>query len=137
MAMEFQASGSDGRLGAADARFVAANNPIGLNPNDPAGKDDLLVIGDDLHLPLGVPVQVLLRSIDVVHDFYVPQFRAKMDLMPGTLTSFWFTPTQIGNFEILCAGFCGVGHPQMRGFVIVESPSRSRPGDNPKRPSPN
>jgi cytochrome c oxidase subunit 2 len=80
------------------------------------------VIGDDLHLPLGVPVQVLLRSIDVVHDFYVPQFRAKMDLMPGTLTSFWFTPTQIGNFEILCAGFCGVGHPQMRGFVIVESP---------------
>ena len=118
----FRLPGADGRLGAADARFVTAFNPIGLSPNDPAGKDDLLVLGDDLHLPLGAPVRFLLRSIDVVHDFYVPQFRAKMDLMPGTLTSFWFTPTQTGTFEILCAGFCGVGHPQMRGFVVVESP---------------
>ena len=58
----------------------------------------------DLHLPIGKPVKVLLRSIDVVHDFYVPEFRAKMDLMPGLVTYFWFTPTRTGTFEILCAG---------------------------------
>ena len=69
---------------------------------------------------LGKPVKVLLRSIDVVHDFYVPEFRAKMDLMPGLVTYFWFTPTRTGTFEVLCAAFCGVGHPQMRGSVVVE-----------------
>jgi cytochrome c oxidase subunit II len=57
----------------------------------------------------------------VVHDFYVPEFRAKMDLMPGMVTRFWFTPTKTGTFEILCAGFCGVGHPQMRGNVVVDT----------------
>ena len=58
-----------------------------------------MIVGDDLHLPVGKPVKVLLRSIDVVHDFYVPEFRAKMDLMPGLVTYFWFTPTRTGTFE--------------------------------------
>ena len=79
-----------------------------------------MIVGDDLHLPVGKPVKVLLRSVDVVHDFYVPEFRAKMDLVPGLVTYFWFTPTRTGTFEILCAGFCGVGHPQMRGKVVVD-----------------
>ena len=73
-----------------------------------------------MHLPVGVPVKGLLRSIDVVHNFYVPEFRAKMDLMPGLVSYFWFTPTRTGRFEILCAGFCGIGHPQMRGAVVIE-----------------
>ena len=76
-----------------------------------------------MHLPLGKPVKVLLRSIDVVHDFYVPEFRAKMDLMPGLVTYFWFTPTRTGTFEVLCAAFCGVGHHAMRGSVVVEKES--------------
>jgi cytochrome c oxidase subunit 2 len=96
---------------------------LGLNPNDPNGQDNILIVGDDLHVPVGKPVKVLLRSIDVVHDFYVPEFRAKMDLMPGLVTYFWFTPTRTGTFEILCAGFCGVGHAQMRGNVVVEKES--------------
>ena len=70
--------------------------------------------------PVGRPVKALLRSVDVVHDFYVPEFRAKMDLMPGLVSYFWFTPTRVGTFEILCAGFCGVGHPQMRGNIVIE-----------------
>jgi cytochrome c oxidase subunit 2 len=117
----FRLPGKNGRLGASDAKYVSPDNPLGLNPDDPNGKDNVVIVGDDLHLPLGKPVRVWLRSVDVVHDFYVPEFRAKMDLMPGMVTRFWFTPTKIGTFEILCAGFCGVGHPQMRGNVVVDT----------------
>src|SRR5713101_4974763 len=119
----FRLPGKDGRLGTSDTRNVSSDNPLGLNPNDPNGQDDVVIEGGELHLPLGKPVKVLLRSIDVVHDFYVPQFRAKMDLMPGLVTYFWITPIRTGTFEILCAGFCGVGHPQMRGSVVVETES--------------
>jgi len=59
--------------------------------------------------------------LDVVHDFYVPEFRARMNLVPGMVTYFWFTPTRTGTFEILCAAYCGVGHPMMRGKVVVDS----------------
>ena len=100
----FRLPGRDGRLGKSDTRYVSPENPLGLNPYDPNGQDDIVIEGDDLHLPLGKPVKVLLRSIDVVHDFYVPEFRAKMDLVPGMVTYFWFTPTRTGTFEILCAG---------------------------------
>jgi cytochrome c oxidase subunit 2 len=55
----------------------------------------------------------------VLHDFYVPEFRGKMDLVPGSVTYFWLTPTRTGTFDILCAELCGVGHPQMRGAVVV------------------
>jgi cytochrome c oxidase subunit 2 len=117
----YRLPGKGGRLGLADTRFVDSGNPLGLNPADPHALDNVVVIGGDLHLPVDRPVKILLRSIDVVHDFYVPEFRAKMDLMPGIVTYFWFTPTRTGTFEILCAGFCGVWHPFMRGNVVVES----------------
>ena len=80
-----------------------------------------MIEGDDLHFPLNQPTKVLLRSIDVLHDFYVPQFRAKMDLVPGTVTFFWFTPTRTGTFDVLCAELCGVGHHAMRGTVVVDT----------------
>jgi cytochrome c oxidase subunit 2 len=117
----FRLPGKDGRLGTTDPSYINADNPLGLNPSDPSGQDDVVIAGGDLHLVIGKPVKVLLRSIDVVHDFYVPEFRAKMDLMPGLVTYFWFTPTRTGTFEVLCAAFCGVGHPQMRGSVVVEN----------------
>jgi len=119
----FRLPGKNGRLGTSDTRYVSSDNPLGINPDDPNGQDNVVIVGDDLHLPVGKPVRVLLRSVDVVHDFYVPEFRAKMDLMPGMVTRFWFTPTRTGTFEILCAGFCGVGHPQMRGKVVVDTES--------------
>jgi len=115
----FRLPGEHG-LGKTDPQFVSGDNPLGINPNDPAGKDNIVVIADDLHLPVGKPAKMLLRSIDVIHDFWVPEFRAKMDLMPGLETHFWFTPTRPGTYEILCAGYCGTGHPQMRGSVVVE-----------------
>lgn len=116
----FRLPGADGRLGRADTRAVSDNNPLGVNKSDAAGLDDIIVQGGELHLPVGKPVHVLLRSIDVLHDFYVPEFRAKMDMIPGSVTYFWFTPTRTGTFEVLCAELCGVGHPQMRGTVIVD-----------------
>jgi len=118
----YRLPGADKRLGATDIRFVKPDNPMGLDPNDPSSLDDLIVTDDDLHLLVDKPVRVLLRSLDVVHDFYVPEFRAKMDLMPGMITYLWLTPTKIDVFDILCAGFCGIGHPQMRGRIIVDSP---------------
>ncbi len=112
--------GADGKLGTSNARLITPENPFGLNKDDPNAQDDVLVQGDDLHLVLDQPVNVLLRSIDVLHDFYVPQFRAKMDLVPGLITFFWMTPTRTGTFDILCAELCGSGHYAMRGNVVVE-----------------
>jgi len=117
----FRLPGNDGKLGTSDTRAVADDNPLGLNPNDPAGQDDVVIgAGDELHLPVGKPVEVLLRSIDVLHDFYVPEFRAKMDLVPGMVGYLWFVPTRTGEFEILCAELCGAGHVSMRGKVVVD-----------------
>ncbi len=116
----FRLPGKDGRLGKADTRLVSAENPLGLIATDANGNDDVVIEGGDLHLPLGKPVKLLLRSNDVLHDFYVPQFRAKMDMVPGLVTYFWFTPTQPGKFGVFCAELCGVGHANMRGTVIVD-----------------
>jgi cytochrome c oxidase subunit 2 len=118
----YRLPGEDGKLGAVDTRMVTAENPLGLVASDPAGQDDVIILGGDLHLPIGRPVRVLLRSIDVLHDFYVPEFRAKMDMIPGSVTSFWFTPTRNGSFDVLCAELCGTGHAIMRGRVVVEGP---------------
>jgi cytochrome c oxidase subunit 2 len=119
----YRLPGKDNRLGTSDARYISGDNPLGVNPDDPFGKDDVVIQGGDLHLPLGKPVKVLLRSIDVLHDFFVPQFRAKMDMIPGTVTYYWFTPTKTGTLEILCFEYCGTGHPYMRGTVVVEPES--------------
>ena len=116
----YRLPGKDGRLGTTDARNVSSENPLGLNRDDPAGQDDIVIENDDLHLLIGKPVKVLLRSIDVLHDFYVPEFRAKMDMIPGSVTYYWFTPTRTGTFEVLCAELCGAAHAQMRSKVIVE-----------------
>jgi cytochrome c oxidase subunit II len=116
----FRLPGKDGVLGTSDVRKISAENPFGLNPEDPNGRDDVLIDSGELHLPLGKPVKVLLRSVDVLHDFYVPQFRAKMDMVPGTVTYFWFTPTRTGTFDVLCFELCGIGHYSMRAKVVVE-----------------
>ena len=116
----FRFPGPDGVLGTAAVAHIGPDNPFGLNPRDPHGRDDVLVETSELHMPVGKPVKMVLRSKDVLHDFYVPQFRAKMDLVPGIVTYFWVTPTRTGTYDILCAELCGVGHHQMRGTVVVE-----------------
>jgi len=116
----FRLPGKDGILGTSHTRNVSYENTFGLNVDDPNGLDDILIEGGDLHLPLDKPVKVLLRSIDVLHNFYVPQFRAKMDMVPGMVTYYWLTPTRAGTYDILCAELCGTGHHVMRGTVVVD-----------------
>lgn len=117
----YRLPGEDGKLGIVDNRLITSDNPLGIDPNDPAGQDDVVVDGEELHLPIGVPVKMLLRSVDVLHDYYVPEFRAKMDMVPGMVTFLWFEPTKIGEYEVLCAELCGTGHSFMRGAVFVDS----------------
>jgi len=119
----YRLPGKDGTLGTSDSLNISSENPFGLNADDPNGQDDILIEGDEVHLPLDKPVKVLLRSIDVLHDFYVPQFRAKMDMVPGMITYFWITPTRTGTFDVLCFELCGLGHYAMRGKVVVEEES--------------
>jgi len=114
--------GKDGKLGKTAIRFINSDNPFGIDPKDPNGKDDILIEDTDVTLPIGKSYKVLLRSTDVLHDFYVPQFRAKMDLVPGRVSYFWFKTTRRGTFDILCAELCGVGHHAMRGKVSVVTP---------------
>lgn len=113
--------GKDGTLGKADTRLVSVANPFGMEPADPAGRDDILVDSPELHLPLDRPVKLLLRSRDVNHQYAVPQFRVKMDMVPGMITHFWFTPTRTGAFDVLCEQLCGMAHFAMRGRVVVDA----------------
>ena len=117
---KYRLPGEDGILGKTEIKFVSSENPFGLNLDDPNGKDDLLVDDGDLHLQINKPVKFLLRSLDVLHNFYVPQFRGKMDMVPGLVTFYWLTPIRTGDFEVLCAEFCGTGHYAMRGRVFVD-----------------
>jgi len=119
----FRLPGKDGRLGTTDVRNISSDNPMGLNRDDPQGQDDIIIENGDLHLALGKSVKVLLRSVDVLHDFYVPEFRAKMDMVPGMVTYFWIRPIRTGTFDVLCAELCGAAHYQMRAKVVVEEES--------------
>ena len=118
---KFRFPGEDGVLGTVDVANVSLENPFGMRADDPAGEDDVLVNDREVHLPIDQPFKVLLRSRDVLHDFFVPEFRAKMDSVPGMVTYFWFTPTRIGSYEIICAELCGASHHSMRGWVHVDS----------------
>jgi cytochrome c oxidase subunit 2 len=119
----FRLPGRDNELGASDVRHMSVDNPLGVDPADPAGQDDIIIAAPIIHLPLGQPVRTLLRSTDVLHNFTVPQFRVKMDLVPGLVTYQWFTPTVPGTYEILCEELCGTGHFAMRGKVVVDEPA--------------
>lgn len=116
----FRFAGSGGKLAATNMRLVSASNPYGIAANDPSGQDNIVISNGELHLPLGQPVKLLLRSNDVLHDFFVPPFRARMNIVPGMVSSFWFTPTKVGRFEAMCAQLCGLGHSNMRAYVVVE-----------------
>jgi len=120
----FRLPGADGALGRSDVRHMSVDNPLGVDPQDPNGQDDLMILGPIMHLPVGQPVKALLRSSDVLHNFTVPQFRVKMDLVPGLVTYQWLTPTVPGTYEILCEEHCGVGHFAMRGRVVVDEPAQ-------------
>jgi len=117
----FRYPGADGILGIADTQLVTETNPFGVNVEDPNGQDDVIVTAPEMHLPLDKPVKALLRSNDVLHNYTVPQFRVKMDLVPGLISYIWFEPNKAGRYDILCEELCGIGHFAMRGSVVVET----------------
>lgn len=116
----FRFPGEDGEFGNVDIRHTSPENPFGMDPDDPVGRDDILIASPIVHLPVDQPMRAWLRSRDVLHNFAVPQFRVKMDLVPGHVSYAWFTPTVVGEYEILCEELCGFAHHTMRGRVVVE-----------------
>jgi cytochrome c oxidase subunit 2 len=78
---------------------------------------------DELHVPLGQPVKLVMTSQDVIHSFFVPAFRVKQDVVPGRYVTLSFTPTQAGEFHLFCAEYCGTDHAGMRGRIVVMPPS--------------
>ncbi len=83
--------------------------------------DDIVTL-NQLHFPVGKPVVALLSSKDVIHSFYLPEFRVKQDAVPGLKTRIWFEGNRVGAWEIACAELCGLGHFRMKGFVTCDSP---------------
>src|ERR1019366_10373859 len=76
------------------------------------------------HVPIGQPVKLIMTSQDVIHDFCVPAFRMKMDVLPGRYTTEWFTATRIGEYHLFCNQYCGTNHAQMIGKVVVMEPDK-------------
>jgi cytochrome c oxidase subunit 2 len=112
--------GPDGKFGRTDISLMAADNPLGLDRNDPAAKDDITTI-NQLTLPVDKPVLVHLSSKDVIHSFGLYEMRVKQDAVPGLDIPVWFIPNRIGDYEITCSQLCGLGHYRMRGFVNIRS----------------
>lgn len=119
-AWNFQYPGPDGKFGRREVSLVSAENAIGLDPDDPASKDDIVTI-NNLNVPIDKPTILRMTSKDVIHSFQVANFRNKQDLVPGLETMLWFEPTLEGKFEIGCAQLCGLGHTKMVGNVFVQT----------------
>jgi cytochrome c oxidase subunit 2 len=83
--------------------------------------DDVVTL-NDLRIPVGRPVLVKMKSKDVIHSFYLPNFRTKQDVVPGAITKIWFQAKEQGHFEIGCAQHCGANHYKMRGFLTITTP---------------
>ena len=117
----FRYAGSDGKFGRIDPQYVkdSEQNFFGLDPNDPAGKDD--IVTPVIAVPVNREVELVIRSKDVTHSFYVRELRLKQDAVPGMVIRIHFTATQVGQYEIACAELCGLGHHQMRSFLQVMS----------------
>src|SRR5438445_9037565 len=112
--------GQDGRFARTDPRLISQSNPLGLDPADPAARTNAVLV-NELHMVAGRPVEVRVRSLDVIHSFFRPNFRVKQDAVPGRTVGIWFTPDKPGTYSIACAQLCGTGHYTMRGNVTVES----------------
>jgi cytochrome c oxidase subunit II len=110
--------GPDGVLGRVRPELISLENPLGIDPADPASADDFSLT-NQLVLPVDRPALIHLRSKDMQHSFFLPQHRVKQDLVPGMDIQIWFIPTNVGEFEIACAELCGLGHYRMRGFFTV------------------
>ena len=124
--------GKDNALGKYDYRLIDVDNQFGMDFRDGSSFDDF--IPREIHIPKGKPVLFKIRARDVLHSFYAPHFRMKMDAVPGMPTRFWMVPTKSTdemrieldnpdfNYEVACAEVCGRGHFAMRQIIVVDEP---------------
>jgi len=120
-AWNFRYAGPDGKFGKTDPALMSdsGGNPLGIDPKDPDGKDDLVL--PVVAVPVNREVELILRSKDVTHSFFVRELRLKQDLVPGMVIRIHFKAEQVGRYEIACAELCGLGHQRMRSFLQVMS----------------
>jgi cytochrome c oxidase subunit 2 len=118
--------------------FVWSSSLFIRNARPPTAATEVFVIGkqwmwqlqhpegvreiDELHVPLGRPIKLTMTSEDVIHDFFIPAFRVKKDVVPGQYSTLWFQATKPGSYHFFCGQYCGVSHALMRGEVIVMQP---------------
>ena len=114
--------GPDGQFGRRDIALLSNSNQLGLDYNDPAAKDDIVVLGE-LHVPVDRPVILELSSKDVIHNFALPHMRMAQDAIPGQVIPMWFKPIKIGSYEVVCGQLCGLGHYSMKGMLVVDTPA--------------
>ena len=115
----FHYPGKDGKFGRTDPSLIddGALNFIGLDSNDPNAADDST--SAMLAIPVNRPVELRLRSKDVIHNFWVPQLRFKQDLVPGMEIKVHFTANKVGKYELACAELCGQLHFKMKSYMLV------------------
>ena len=118
-AWNFRYAGPDGQWGAIRPELISASsgNPVGLDPADANGRDD--VVSPVMYVPVNREVEVLIRTQDVTHNFFVRELRLKQDAVPGLVIHMHFNATVPGEYEIACAELCGLGHQRMRSFLHV------------------
>ena len=117
----FRYPGPDGKFGRLDPRQISAStgNPLGIDSNDPAGKDDIVV--PTLTVPVNRQVELHVTSQDVIHNFFVRELRLQQDAVPGLIVPIHFTAEKIGQYEIVCTQLCGLGHSRMHSYLNVVS----------------
>jgi cytochrome c oxidase subunit II len=118
--------------------FVWASSLFMRDSRPPAASTEIFVVGkqwmwkvqhpegpreiNELHVPVGQPIKLTMTSEDVIHDFGVPAFRIKKDVVPGLYSTEWFEATETGRYHLFCDQYCGMGHPDMKGWIIVMTP---------------
>jgi cytochrome c oxidase subunit 2 len=122
----FRYPGEDAAFGTTRPQLVnaAAGNPLGIDPQDGRGSDDLVT--SVLTLPAGREVDLRIRSLDVIHGFFIPAMRLKENAVPGLVLHVHFTPMAVGSYPILCSQVCGLGHARMQAQLRVVSPADYR-----------
>jgi len=127
-------AGKDNKLGASNFKLITDENHLGVNYKDPASADDIMTSLNEMHLPVGIPVNMEFHAREVLHSAYFPHFRTQMNCVPGMTTVFYFKPTITTaemkkitkndkfDYVLLCNKVCGMSHYQMNMKVVVDSP---------------
>jgi cytochrome c oxidase subunit 2 len=118
-AWNFLYPGPDGVFGRTDPRLVNASNPLGIDPSDPAGQDDILS-KNEIHIVNYRPTVIDISSKDVIHSLSLEHMRMDQDAIPGIRIPMWFRPIRAGQYEVICAQLCGASHYAMKAEMFVE-----------------